>query len=64
MHPSERAASFRDVIESAPPGSLEEQEALRALDEARHADMNPQPRRRQRHKLRRHWSDRDHALGH
>ena len=66
MHASEVARVFRQqALAGTPaPGSIEERQALREIDARRHEEIAPPSNRALRRRLRRHWSDRDHALGH
>lgn len=63
LHASELAPLVRQAAQSPAPGSIEERDALRALDEARLDDMYPQSRAQRRKRLERHWRDRGHQLG-
>lgn len=73
MHASEISRTFRDTLHreddsghfvsiGIPPGSLEESEALQAIDRQRFEEVNPPTHRALRRRARRHWSDREHAL--
>lgn len=62
MHPSEIAAVMRHAATNPAPGSIEEREALQAIDRARHDEVSPPSHKALRRRARRHWSDRDHAL--
>lgn len=62
MHPSETARLVRSITATPSSGSIEEQEALRAIDQARFEEENPMSRKTRNRRHRRHWSDREHAL--
>lgn len=64
FHASEGAALLRSARSGPQPGSIEERDALAAIDEARQEDLYPQSRATMRRQQRRYWSDREHALGH
>jgi hypothetical protein len=63
LHPSERARAFRELVPTPQAGSIEEADALAEIDLRRYEETNPPSRRRQRRRMRAHWSDREHALG-
>lgn len=50
------------LVSTIPPGSIEETDALAAIDQARAEEMNPPSRRKRVRRHRAHWSDRDHAI--
>jgi hypothetical protein len=65
IHASEVAQVFRAQAAAGPkPGSIEEREALLDIDRARFEETNPPSVRTLRRRQRKHWSDREHALGH
>lgn len=63
-HAAELARLHRAGCSSPPPGSIEEDVALAAIDEQRYADEAAKyaGRSRSRRRLRRHWSDRGAQL--
>jgi hypothetical protein len=63
--PEPEVMSLQRAARPSPqPGTIEESDAIAMIDQARYEEMYPQSKRRQRARLRRHWSDREHALGH
>lgn len=53
----------RSAATSPQAGSIEERDTLEAIEQARLEEMYPQTRARRQRALKRHWSDREHALG-
>jgi hypothetical protein len=62
LHPSELAPLRRAGTTTPAPGSIEERDALQAINQARYEDMYPQSRAQARRRLRRHWTDRERQL--
>lgn len=61
MHASDRARLLRSAVETPPPGSLEEHEALARIDEARcdlDDEISGRADKRRRRAYRRYWQDR------